>query len=565
MPDIKLDKQMTETQKELVKDQIGYLGAVREERAKVEDVWQDIADYVLPRVTEIKGGREPKPRRYGEKMYNSEPVSALRLASDGTSGYMMPRTSQWVQMQPMDKDVYKLPGVRRFYQESTEALHSELNRSNFYGVMTPVLDHGFSLGTSVVYVENDEESGSCQLIALDPAEMYIAENRYRKVDTFYRSHWVTGKHLMERYSASIDDELEQQIKRNPWKRYEVLHCVFKRNDRIHGRIDAANKPIASIHILVERNRLLRESGFDYPHFVAWRHRSIANTPYGGSPAWDALVAILRLNAHSMDLLDASHLAVRPPIAFPAEMSDYDISPNGANPYKVPGRVPQRIDVLGDFPVGLDREQAIEKAIRDHFQTDFFLLLTQSDRQKTAFEVSEMAGERAAVMSTVIGRIESELIDPLLEIIYRVAAENGRMPEPPPALLEAGAGQFTWEYVGPLSQLQKRHHGQQTRTQILGQAAPIFELFPDSRDVIDGDQLLREHLQQGGMNADVVREEDMVAKIRQARAEQEMQAQQAQQQIEAAKVMGGPKAPEPGSPADMMIEEGANARATPRDL
>lgn len=565
MPDVRVDRPQTETQQKLVKQLLDLFEGAKKVRSDVEPVWEDIMALVLPRLMDIKSEVKPKARRYGEKMFTSEPVSALRLASDGTSGYMMPRTSIWVKMEPMDRKVFEVPGVRKFFQDSTDALHAELNRSNFYGEMTPVLDHGYSIGTSCLYAENDEENDVTNIISLDPGEMYISENKYKRVDTFFRHTWMSAQRIIERFPDAIGKGtvLENEFKKNPYELHPVLHCIYRRNDRIHERVDAANKPIASVYILVDKRALLRESGYDYNRMVAWRHRRIAGTPYGGSPSWDALVDIMRLNSHSMDLLDASHLAVRPPIAYPQEMGDFDIGPNGANPYRIPGRVPHRIDVLGDYPVGRDREEAIAKAIRDHFQTDFFLLLTQSDRTKTAFEVAEMAGERAAVMSTVIGRIETELIGPTLELIYRISAENGRMPQVPDAMLELGIDQYKWEYVGPLAQLQKRHHGQQTRTQIFMEATPLMEIFPETRDIVDADSLMRDILLEGGMSEDHVRPEDMVAELREMRAQQEQAMQEQAMQLEAAKVAGGPKAPQPGSAGEQMI--GEQTRATPRDL
>lgn len=556
-------EQQSDREKKMTKTLLSLADAAKKQREKdVEDVWEDIASYVLPRVTEIRGGSEPRPTRYGEKMYNSEGLNALRLASNGTSGYMMPRTSQWVKMEPTDKSVLNIPGVRQFFEESTEALHAEMNRSNFYGEMTPVLDSGFSFGTSTLFIEDDTESGAVNLISVDPSEMYVAENKFKVVDTFFRRHWMTAQNILDKFGDACDERMTEQFRRQPFEMHEVLHAVYKREDRVFEKLDAANKPWASVYILIEKQKVLREGGFDFPRYVCWRHTRITGTPYGGSPAWDALADILRINSHSMDLLDASHLAVRPPMAYPQEMHDLDISPNGMNPFRLPGRVPQKLDVLGDFPYGIEREEAIRKAIRDHFQTDFFLLLTQNQREKTAYEVSEMAGERAAVMSTVIGRIESELIDPVLEIIYRLASLAGRMPAPPAALVEAQKDEFRWEYVGPLAQLQRRHHGQRTRSELLMQNQVVFELFPETRDIIDADELLRIALHEGGMASRVVRDNDAVAKMRQARAEMEAQQVQQESQMGMVEAMGGTKAPEPGSAAEGMVKRG---QATPRDL
>lgn len=544
---------MSEAREEFVKEHLQRFSRLETRRQLWEDIWQSISDYILPRLTNLKSTTKPQPERYGLKAYNGASINALRLAVDGTAGYLMPPSGRWFSMQPVQRGVLDYPGVRKFYQETDEAMHAALHRSNFYDEMIPILEHGFAPGTAGTFV--DDDGMRAQLVPYDPRDLYIAENKYSLVDTFYSRKWMTGRQILERFDQeAIDKATKDQMQREPFERWEVVHCHYPRASYDFDRVDAKNMPWASVWILKEKQVLLRESGFEFQRSVCWRYRKRTGEEYGTSPGWDALVDVIRLNQASKTLIDAAHMAVRPPVTYPAEMREMiEIQPNGMTPYLDPNRKAEIMNVLGSYPIGRDREQALEQAIRDHYQTDFFLILSQSERQRTAFEVSEILGEKAAVMGTKIGRIESELLDPLLETIYNIEFRAGRMPQAPDSVLEL-APEYRFEYTGPLAQLQKRHYGRQARNQALAELAPIAQLFPDALDYVNGDEWIKNALHEAGVDMDMVREEQDVERIRSARQRMQAQAQMAQQleQVMGAAQKGG-KAPEAGSPTAEMAE------------
>ena len=103
----------------------------------------------------------------------------------------------------------------------------------------------------------------------------------------------------------------------------------------------------------------------------------------------------------------------------------------------------------------------------------------------------------------------------------------------------------------LAQAQKKHHTLGGINQALQLAAPILQMFPNSGDFIDGDELMKRALNGQGMPQKVIREDEDVQKLREARElarqQQEAQAQQmAMQQslIENADKLG--RRPEEGS-------------------
>lgn len=518
---------MAEDKQKLIQDILNRKKFLEQRREKWEERWQDITDYVLPRLSDFDATTPSDPdKKTRNKMYDSTSVDALRLASDGMQGYMTPRSSPWFHMRFQNNELDNDTQSRKWVQETEEAMYAELARSNFYEQLGQAYDNGFSVGTSTVGVDDDEQEGKLVYRTHHPKEVYIAENKFGQVDTVYREFFMTGKQLEETFGKEkLPENLLERNKSHPYEQHKVIHAIYPRTDRITERITSENKPFASVYILESGQHLLRESGFDDMRYAVWRFRTNPGEEWGVSPAWDSFTDILRANQVSRTMLKAAQLAVEPPVRYPANMRGMiEINPRGMIPYTHYGEKIEPIDVLGQYPLGREEEEQLKQAIRNHFRVDFYLMLSQSDRQKTATEVMEIAGEKAAIMGTTIGRIESELLDPLLEITFKRLYKAGRLPQMPQVLADRPGEAMKIEYVGPLAQLQRRHHGQQSLTQTLSQVAPIVELFPESRDHIDSDKLMRSTLQDSGLDQEIIRDESDVGEIRQMRAQQQQQAE-----------------------------------------
>lgn len=553
------ERRVTKLSKKQVQELSGKFEELKRRRELWEYIWQEVTDFVLPRLH--RWGEDDVPAKYGMKAYDGTAKGALRLASDGLQGYLTPRTASWFRLQLRPDDLMDLPGVRQWVETAEEQVYAALNRSNFYDQNGEIFDVGLSVGTASLWIEEDIRNDRLHFSARPPREVYIAENRYGAVDTWMRIYKVSAKRILEEFGESPLEQsghtnLLQQMKREPFKRWDVQHMIFPREDRIWGKIDNQNKPIASVYMLKGTNTILRESGFDRMPTITWRYRVQPGEEYGTSPAIDALVDTIRSNEVSRTDMLARQLAVEPPMVVPQSMAtSLNIKPRGMNPMVNPAFMPQTMDVLGRFPQwGAEQEMKLQQMIRQHFNADFFLLLSQQQAQgRTATEVMEMAGERAAVMGATVGRVESEYLDPLLSAVFEMEYEAGRIPPAPEQLLDASPD-IAFDYIGPLAQIQRKHYGQQSIIQTLMQAGPIIELFPEVRDNIDADVLFKRVVTSGGWAADAIRDDDTVAQIRQSRAEQEAAMIAAQQeQVAAQQYRDTNEAPQPGSPAEALAQ------------
>ena len=427
--------------------------------------------------------------------------------------------------------------MREYLQNVEEALYGEFNRSNFYDVQNEIFHDGGGPGTACVHLDEDITRGRVNYVCRHPKEVFIAEDRFGQVDTVFRRYQMTAKQIIEEFRSKggdddnrLDEDWVAQNKDRLYEPHTVIHAVYPRRERDVTKDDNGNKRYAVIYILEQGSKLLRESGLDEMCDVVWRWDKNSDEAYGRSPSWLALSDIKRANRVAKDLTRLSEYTANPAVQFPSRL-EYRLSlmPGGKNPYRDPNELIQPIK-LGDYPVGHDRELQLTQSIRDAFFVDFFLGLQQVTKTMTVPEVLERQSEKATVLSSVVGRIDSELLEPIIDKTYAMATEAGRMPDVPDILLDMGA-RVKIEFIGPLSQILLRNFSTQGLRRALETALPYLQVWPEMVDLIDGDKLTKELLVSSGMPEKILRKEDEVAQIRQARAEQAA-AKQRQQELEA---------------------------------
>ena len=514
------------------------------ERSNFDDRSQDVADYVAPHRDDILGNLV-KGEKKGRKIFDGTAVSAAVLATDGIHGYHVSPAFAWFKYTMNRKNVNKIIEVREWLDEVEHNMYMALNRSNFYSEMWSFIYDGFTMGTSSIYPEEDLAEDKIVFETIHPGEMYIAENKYGEVDVMHRKKKLTARKLVQMFG---EDALPEQIKllhkEQPFSEHEVIHATFPREEFDSRLKDAKNKKYASVWLIKEGNTIVRVSGFDEFPYHTWRYMKTGKEAYGVSPAILAMPDIRGLNIMGKTLLGAAQLANDPPLNVPAYLQgQVKWHPRGFNYIKEGGSGITPANAGMQYPVGVDREERKQAQIKERFHVDTFLLLTQlaGRGDRTAFEVSEMMAEKAAVLGAELGPFNKQ-IDSILDHVFAIETDAGRMPEPPEILQEMAAEddtiRFDPVYQGPLAQSQQDKFGKDPIRKFFVDIAPIVELDEDVLDNYDLDEATLVLGEFNNIPAEMVRSKDMVAKIREGKAQAEQaEAQQEQlaQGLDSAKV------------------------------
>ena len=152
---------------------------------------------------------------------------------------------------------------------------------------------------------------------------------------------------------------------------------------------------------------------------------------------------------------------------------------------------------------------------------------------TATEVIARQDEKLRLMAPSLGRLQGELVGPVVERCLAILVRTGWIAPPPPGLRKTDIKAV---YQSPLTRAQRGQEAQ-TLTGFLTEVSGIAAIDPSVMDNIDLDRATAELHEMRGVSSSILRDPRMVAQLRDQRAQQQQMQQQAaaaQQGVEMAK-------------------------------
>jgi len=239
----------------------------------------------------------------------------------------------------------------------------------------------------------------------------------------------------------------------------------------------------------------------------------------------ALPDVKMVNKMSEVTIRAAQKQIDPPLMVPDDgfMLPIRTTPGSLNFYRSGTRDRMEpLNIGANNPLGLNMEEQRRNAIRQAFYVDQ-LLLGQGPTM-TATEVLQRNEEKMRLLGPVLGRLQAELLQPLISRSFALLLRDGLLPAAPEEL----QGQdIDIEYVSPLAKAQKLTdlqsmlRGFEIMLQV-SQVAPVM-------DYLDDDKLVQYLVEVTGMPARVIKSQDEVNRMRRQQAEQQAQAQQQAEQ------------------------------------
>jgi len=522
----------------LIKLITGRQSKLESDKTNFMERMQEVADYVAPHREDVRGTYQ-KGEKKGTKIYDGTAQGAAVLAADGIHGYHVSPAFPWFKYTMNRKQVNKIPEVREFLQEIEFNMYMALNRSNFYSEMWAYIFDGITLGSPPIYAEEDIIEERISFEAVHPGEIYIAENRYGEIDVLHRKRKLTVRRLVQMFGVdNLTPQIKQMYENNPFTEFEILHAVFPREEYDDRMKDAANKKYASIWLLLAGNHVCRISGFDRFPYAVWRYMRSGKEPYAITPAMLAMADIKGVNLIDKCDLGARQMMLDPPLNVPDYLEGkVQWKPRGLNYVKnfrdkiMPANTGSNFIATDNV---MDRKQA---AIKERFHVDTFLMLANLEGrgQRTAYEVSELMAEKAAVLGAELGPLNTEL-DHILDCVYDIEVKAGRMSNPPDILLEMAANdpalRFDPVYMGPLAQAQKEKFSKEGIRKFFIDITPLVQAQPEVLDNYDLDEASRVLAEIDGVPQEIIVEKEKVDKKRQGR----LKAMQQQNMLENAQGM-----------------------------
>ena len=510
-------------------------GALKLERSGWESHYRDLEEHILPRRARFLATDRNRGNKINASIIDSTATTALRTLAAGLMSGTSSPSRPWFRFVPQDRRLQDQPAVKAWSYIAEQRVREVLAASNVYNAIHQAYEDLGAFGTAALILVPDERD-IVRAYTLPVGSYWLATGKRQTVDTLYREMEMTAGQMVDQFGTSaVSISCRQAYERGDVDRtFTVRHAIEPNRKARQGVRSRTNKAFRSIYweVGAEDGKILREGGFDRLPVLAPRWHVTGLDTYGRSPGMDALPDVRQLQHQTKRKAEAVDKLVRPPLQAPASMRNYPVNllPGGIN------FVPDGMDAalrsvyevrpaVNDLRMDI---QETQRQIRQAFYADLFLMISELDRREiTAAEIYERRAEKMLALGPVLERLQDELLNPLIDLVYAYADEAEIIPAPPE---ELDGVTMDVELQSTLARDQ-RADAVIALERLSGFIGGLAAMYPEVRHKLDPNEAVEEMAELTGVPPTVLRP----TKEAQQAGERERMAAEAQQALEAVKV------------------------------
>ncbi len=535
---------MSDSLKQQLNKQLSQLKA---ERLSFEPHWRELSDFTRPRSTRFTASEVNRGDRRNSKIIDPAAVMAARTLSSGMMSGITSPARPWFRLATPDRDLMDYGPVKLWLETVEQRMNEVFNRSNLYQSLPLMYEDLGTFATGAMAVVADPQR-VIRTVPFPTGSFYIANGADLSVDTAVREFSMTVRQVITEFGMdAVSDTVKSQWNSGQYGQWvNVVHAVYPNLDRQTGKLEAKHKAYKSVYYEANStdDKLLRESGYDEFPIMAPRWEVNGEDVYGSScPGMVALGSVKALQLLQRRKAQMIDKITNPPLQAPASIKSQRIStiPGGIN-YLPMADVNNQIKPLFQIPANgtndlLEDIQDTRQIIDHAYFVDLFRMMqTVNTRSMPVEAVAEMREEKLLMLGPVLQRLDSELLDKLINRTFSVMAENNLLPVPPD---EMQGMQLKVEYISVMAQAQKAI-GVSSIERFIGFTSGIGQFKPDALDKINVDETIDAYAASIGVPPSVVATNEQVAQIRENRAQQQAMTQQmqmAQAAVDGAQALG----------------------------
>ncbi|MDC1096443.1 portal protein [Pelagibacteraceae bacterium] len=501
------------------------LSRLMEKRSNWESHWQEVADLMLPRKAEITKERARGDKRHTQ-IFDATSVHALELLAASLHGMLTSSANRWFSLRFKETQLNESDEAKEWLEDSTQRMYDVISKSNFQQEIFECYHDLIAFGTSCLMIEEDQED-VLNFSARHIKEIYIQENKKGYVDTLYRRFKMPAQAAVSKFGfENVSRDIQNIANKNPFDDIDLVHVVRPRAEYDPNKKDKKNMPYQSVYFEYGSGHIISIGGFLEHPYVIPRYLKASTEQYGRSPGMNALPDVKVLNKMVENSLKAAAKQIDPPLLIPDDgmLAPIRMSPGSINYYRSGSR--DRIEPLNinaNNTTTINNENQRRDAINKMFHID--QLVVTENRNMTATEVIQRQEEKMRILGPVLGRLQSELLSPLITRVFNILLRNGLFLQSPDILQQQ---ELKIEFVSPMALAQR---GQELQSlmrglEIFGSLAQTMPVM----DYIDENGLVKNIIDILGLPAKVIKSDAEVEQIRADRAEQEAQQMEMQQQM-----------------------------------
>lgn len=520
-------------------------------------LYQQVADHFMQRENNITVKRTPGEDKSLPIIDPTGRIAFQKMCA-GLSSVMFPPGQYFCRLAPESQAEYNANSIA-YLNRVTEILHTELFKPscNFILEINESIMSWAGFGTCNIFSE-----WNMNLLSLNFKDWDVANFRFG-VDArgFPNRCWLYWEYTAEQAYELFKENAGPQVigaakdPRQSQDKFPFIWRIRPRPNRDFRYSDRRNYAYEEVCVNQKENHTVREGGYrEFPyHLARWLTTSVEKWGYGQGVF--GLSADKELQQQKKSLQLCADLSNNPPRQ---TLSSFEGTPKvypGANNFVEQIDTIRALDtrLAGSFPISKDTLEMTKQDLRNIFFDKVFAPLDElTGDRRTRLEIAERIKAGYQQMILPATRFYNECLTPLIERCVKLLLRNYRIPQPPPELRG-----FKVEYLGRLALALKEQHAD-ALMRFAEFAMQMEQVVPNfTSDTINVDRAGRNMATTFGVSESDLNSPDERDAIRQKR-QQEQQQIQAMQAAQSASqsLKNASQAPEPGSPAQQILQGAA---------
>ena len=400
----------------------------KERRTNWESHWQECYDFALPyRDSAVRPTRSGEKK--GDKLFDGTAPDAVdQLAASLMSQLTPPWTTWFGFAAGPDASFVERRELEAELERTTTVLRSHFDHSNIAVEMHQCYLDLVTAGTASLMFEEAApgEPSAFRFTAVPLTQVVLEEGPSGRLDTTFRRSELTAAQLTARFpTARLSDTLLHWSQQNSESGISIVEAVIP--DGAGYSYVAVTEPGP---VTVDEPIVLAEGRFASSPFINFRWLKAPGEVYGRSPVMKALPDIKTANKVVELVLKNASIAVTG-----MWQADDDGVINPATIKLTPGTIiPKAVGSAGltplEAPGRFDVSELVLEQLRGRIRKALFVdqLGQINGPRMTATEVLERSAEMARVLGATYGRLQSELLTPVITRARAILARRGEIPD-----------------------------------------------------------------------------------------------------------------------------------------
>jgi len=507
-------------------------------RKTVEQDWDLIEKYIVP----LRGGKFFQEQsseheidwRRGRDVFDSTAILASNTLASSVHSALTSPSTRWFNMRFRDDDLNLEDTATTWLQAVAERVWYALQDSDFNLEVNEAYQDLVAFGTSCIIeeAESEVEWKGVDFTTLPIREIYFEQDHKGQVLNFFRRLEWTALQIVSKFGEDKVPDHILEVSKQPAqadRKFTLIYAIYPRKGKEKADttklLSPKQRPYESKYILHNSVEQVGDEGgfYEMPAFLP-RWQKTSGSMWGFGAGTIAISDVVTLNTVVQQRLSAAAKAIDPPslVTERGLLSDLDLEPggmtvvrdiNGAKPYESGARFDVTDNMIRDLRMNINRMFLVDR-----------LELKESPAM-TATEVNARYDLMQRLLGPVLGRLQTDFLNPMIERTFKILLRAGELPEMPPELAAIKAD-LDIEYIGPMGRAQKTDQVQAIMqwTQAMTE---MSQAYPELAMLVDAQAMGRELAKSLNIPATIIRSKEEVDQMVDAQKQQEAQAAQLQ--------------------------------------